>query len=64
MIDFWELNFIEKYNWEKAENLDENLISILLDNDTTREKFFIKIKDVIKHIIKYKIQNPIYYPIY
>jgi hypothetical protein len=32
---------------EKAENLDENLISILLDNDTTREKFFIKIKDVI-----------------
>lgn len=49
---------------EKAENLDENLISILLDNDTTREKFFIKIKDVIKHIIKYKIQNPIYYPIY
>ena len=64
MIDFWELNFIEKYNWEKAENLDENLISILLDNDTTREKFFIKIKDVIKHIIKDKIQNPIYYPIY
>lgn len=49
---------------EKAGNLDENLISILLDNDTTREKFFIKIKDVIKHIIKYKIQNPIYYPIY
>ncbi|RAL55723.1 hypothetical protein BLD25_04275 [Candidatus Gracilibacteria bacterium GN02-872] len=64
MIDFGELNFIEKYNGEKAENLDENLISILLDNDTTREKFFIKIKDVIKHIIKYKIQNPIYYPIY
>lgn len=32
---------------KKAENLDENLISILLDNDTTREKFFIKIKDVI-----------------
>lgn len=49
---------------EKAGNLDENLISILLDNDTTREKFFIKIKDVIKHIIKCKIQNPIYYPIY
>ena len=26
---------------KKAENLDENLISILLDNDTIREKFFI-----------------------
>lgn len=32
---------------EKAENLDENLISLLLDNETLREKFFIKIKDVI-----------------
>lgn len=32
---------------EKAENLDENLISLLLDNKILREKFFIKIKDVI-----------------
>ncbi len=32
---------------EKTENLDENLISLLLDNKTLREKFFIKIKDVI-----------------
>lgn len=32
---------------EKAENLDENLISLLLDNETLREKFFIKIKEVI-----------------
>ena len=32
---------------EKAENLDENLISLLLDNETLREKFFKNIKDVI-----------------
>jgi len=32
---------------EKSENLDENLISLLLDNETLREKFFIKIKDII-----------------
>ena len=32
---------------QKAENLDENLISLLLDNEALREKFFIKIKDVI-----------------
>lgn len=32
---------------QKAENLDEKLLSILLDNEILREKFFIKIKDVI-----------------
>lgn len=32
---------------EQANKLDEKLISLLLDNDITREKFFIKIKDVI-----------------
>lgn len=32
---------------EKAENLDENLIFLLLDNETLREIFFIKVKDVI-----------------
>lgn len=32
---------------QKAENLDENLISLLLDNETLREKFFIKVKDFI-----------------
>lgn len=48
-IDFisneWDL--LKNKIREKAENLDENLISLLLDNDTLREKFFIKIKDVI-----------------
>ena len=32
---------------EKAENLDSNLISLLLDNEVLREKFFLKIKDII-----------------
>lgn len=32
---------------EQAEKLDENLIGLLLDNEKTREVFFIKIKDVI-----------------
>lgn len=32
---------------EKAENLDDNLISLLLDNEVLREKFFLKIKDII-----------------
>ena len=32
---------------EKAENLDNNLISLLLDNKVLRAKFFLKIKDVI-----------------
>ncbi len=32
---------------EQAEKLDENLIGLLLDDEKTREVFFIKIKDVI-----------------
>lgn len=43
--DEWDL--LKNTIREKAENLDENLISLLLDNETLREKFFIKIKDVI-----------------
>ena len=32
---------------DKAESLDENLISLLLDNELLRAKFFVSIKDVI-----------------
>ena len=32
---------------EQAEKLDENLIGLLLDDEKTREVFFLKIKDVI-----------------
>lgn len=32
---------------EQANKLDEKLISLLLENDVTREKFFIPINDVL-----------------
>ena len=31
----------------KAQNFDEELIELLLQNDTIKERFFVKVKDVL-----------------
>jgi adenine-specific DNA-methyltransferase len=49
-----EINFVtdngELKKWvvmDKARNVDEELIELLLENETLKEKFFVKVKDVL-----------------
>jgi adenine-specific DNA-methyltransferase len=49
-----EINFVsdngELKKWvviDKARNFDEELIELLLENETLKEKFFVKVKDVL-----------------